>query len=119
MEELSATQRTELLADLRALRVQLDADICELSLATAPVAPDEAIGRITRMDAIQMQQMAQANLRTARRRLTQITTAMKRAAADCYGECVECGDDIGYPRLKARPETPFCLDCQSRREQRR
>ena len=29
-----------------------------------------------------------------------------------YGLCRRCGDPIGYPRLKARPESPYCLDCQ-------
>ncbi len=33
-----------------------------------------------------------------------------------YGDCVECGDPVGYARLKARPEAPFCIGCQSQRE---
>ena len=83
---------------------------------TRPVAPDSAIGRISRMDAIQVQQMAQANMRKTRRRLEQIEAALHRVADDSFGECAECGEEIGYSRLKASPEAPFCVQCQGRME---
>jgi len=116
MDELTPAQRQELQAILLSLRSELTAIVEGLSEGTRPVEPDSAIGRISRVDAIQVQQMAQASMRMARRRLQQVAAALQRVAADAYGECAECGDDIGYPRLKARPEAPFCLACQSRRE---
>jgi DnaK suppressor protein len=116
MDELTPGQLRELEEALLALRAELEALDRGLEDGTRPVEPDSAIGRISRMDAMQVQQMAQANRRTARQRLQQVSAALQRVAADEYGECAECGDDIGYPRLKARPEAPFCLSCQSRRE---
>lgn len=116
MDELTTVQFEELEADLIALRAELTTVVDGLEQGTRPVEPDSAIGRISRMEAIQVQQMAQASRRTARRRLLQVAAALQRVSADMYGECAECGDDIGYRRLKARPESPFCVQCQGRRE---
>lgn len=116
MDELTPAQQLELREDLFALRDELNATVDGMTEEIKPVEPDAAIGRISRMDAIQIQQMAKASMRTAKRRAQQVAAALRRVAADEYGECVACGADIGYPRLKARPESPFCLPCQSRRE---
>jgi len=35
-----------------------------------------------------------------------------------YGLCEECGNDIGYSRLQARPEARLCIGCQTRAEKR-
>ena len=118
MEELTSKQLEELAASLNSLKKELELFLADMSEGARPVEPDAAIGRITRMDAMQMQQMAQANRRKSRQRLHQVFAALQRISEEVYGECAECGDYIGYPRLKARPEAPFCLSCQSRRERR-
>ena len=35
-----------------------------------------------------------------------------------YGLCEECGNDIGFSRLQARPEARLCITCQTRAEKR-
>ena len=35
-----------------------------------------------------------------------------------YGLCEECGADIGFSRLQARPEARLCIACQTRSEKR-
>jgi len=117
MDPLTTTQREEFRQMLLALQDELKALVEGRSAGTRPVAPDSAIGRISRMDAIQIQQMAQANMRKAKQRLEQAGAALNRLMDDSFGECAECGEDIGYARLKARPEAPFCVQCQNRREQ--
>ena len=116
VDELTPGQLEELRGDLLSLKGELQSLIEGLSDETQPVEPDPAIGRISRMDAIQIQQMAKASKLKATQRLQQVEAALRRYEADEYGECHECGADIGRPRLKARPEAPFCLHCQSRRE---
>ena len=44
--------------------------------------------------------------------------ALARIADGEYGACLSCEEPVGYARLKARPETPFCIACQARRERR-
>ena len=81
-----------------------------------PVGLDEPIGRLSRMDAIQQQQMTKANRSSYEIKLRQIQAALHAFDKDEYGFCRSCEEPIGYRRLKARPETPFCLECQDARE---
>ena len=81
-----------------------------------PVGLDEPIGRLSRMDAIQQQQMTKANRSSYEIKLRQIRAALDAFEKDEYGFCRSCEEPIDYRRLKARPETPFCLECQDARE---
>ena len=116
MEELTELQLEELRADLLELVKSLR-NLLELSRESAKaVSPDPAIGRLTRMDAIQQQNMAKANRESYRLRLMQAEQALRLWDNDDYGYCRRCDEWIGYPRLKALPETPFCVQCQSASE---
>jgi DnaK suppressor protein len=44
--------------------------------------------------------------------LAQIDDALERIASGAYGSCVRCGGAIGHQRLRAVPETPYCLACR-------
>ncbi len=83
-----------------------------------PVGLDEPIGRLSRMDAIQQQQMTKANRSSYEIKLRQIGAALDAFEKDEYGFCRSCEEPIQFQRLKARPEAAFCLECQSRRERR-
>ena len=119
MGELTTEQIAALERDLRALREELCAQIDRSEGGAGTVELDDPIGRLTRMDAMQQQSMVRANRRAAQLRLTQVDAALRRCAAGDYGECVDCGDDIAFGRLKARPESPLCIDCQGALERRR
>jgi len=118
-EDLTNEQRTELHERLVALEAQLQDALDSSQKSAAPVELDQStMGRVSRIDAIQQQQMARASLQAARTRLAQVRAALQAVAEDTYGECRRCEEPIGYARLAARPETPFCLDCQTKRESR-
>jgi DnaK suppressor protein len=118
MSELSGQQKQELHQVLINLRDELHKLLSDSSDGAQPVSLDEPIGRLSRMDAMQQQSMVKANRRTAQTRLTRIETALRRCANDDYGLCASCEEEIGYARLKAQPEAPFCIDCQSNKETR-
>lgn len=118
MTEPCATQLAGLLKALQALREELCALLAQSAVGVRPVSLDEPIGRLSRMDALQQQSMAQANRRTLQDRLTRIDSALRRYASGTYGVCMSCEEPIGYPRLKAQPEAPLCLACQQNREKR-
>jgi len=118
MDALSAEQIDELHRDLLALREDLTHLLALSAEGARPVDLEEPIGRVSRMDAMQQQSMLQANRNAAQLRLQQVGAALARFREEEYGFCQSCGEDVGYPRLKARPETPFCLACQSQHEQR-
>ena len=118
MNNLSEQEDEELYRALLELREELKLLLENSSDGAQPVSLDEPIGRLSRMDAMQQQSMVQANRRTTQTRLTKIESALRRHASDEYGLCVGCEEDIGYARLKAQPEAPFCIDCQSNKETR-
>jgi DnaK suppressor protein len=71
-----------------------------------------AIGRLTRMDAIQMQAMSQMSRQQLQVRLQQIDAALRAMERGTYGSCRNCDEPIGLARLEALPEAPFCVYCQ-------
>ena len=112
MDELSEAQIVELQGRLATLRDELTAMLQSTREGTRPVALDEPIGRLTRMDAIQQQSMSTANRGQTDLRLRQVQQALRLVEREEYGLCRRCEEAIGYARLSARPESPYCIDCQ-------
>ena len=111
-DEEIKTQRAALLA----LRDTLDRNRASTRQSASTVDLDQPIGRLSRMDALQQQQMAQAAERRNALRRRQIDGALQRLESGDYGYCVSCDEPIALKRLRARPEAPLCLRCQSARE---
>ena len=44
----------------------------------------------------------------------QVERALERLADGSYGYCEDCGEKIAAERLRFRPESTRCVDCQSR-----
>jgi DnaK suppressor protein len=111
---LTNTQVESLHTQLRDLKDELTARLHSGADAARPVQLDQsAVGRLSRMDAMQSQAMAQAARRTLKIRLTQCDAALRAVEQDEYGTCRKCEEPVGIARLSARPEAPFCLECQS------
>ena len=102
-------------AELTARRVALVELRAQVEAAREPVELDQTrVGRLSRMDALQGQAMAQE---TARRRdveVTRIDAALKRVDDDEYGYCLACGEEIVAARLALDPMTAVCVTCASR-----
>ena len=52
-----------------------------------------------------------------RRLIRKIQAALQRIDDGSYGVCDDCGEEIGVPRLKARPVTKLCINCKSKQEE--
>ncbi|NCN84269.1 MAG: TraR/DksA family transcriptional regulator [Sphingomonadales bacterium] len=77
-----------------------------------PVELDQqSVGRLSRMDAMQQQEMAQAEARRRVSDLARIEMARVRIAEGEYGWCAECGEPIGHKRLEIDPAAPLCIGC--------
>jgi DnaK suppressor protein len=103
---------------LKQLEIELGRLLETTKEGTQVVDLDEPIGRLTRMDAIQQQNVSAANRRSVDLRLRQVAQALELIQCGEYGNCRRCDADISYPRLKARPESPYCLDCQDEIDQK-
>jgi RNA polymerase-binding transcription factor len=104
---------------LRTMEVEINTLLGRTSEDSKPVDLDLPIGRLSRADAIQMQNMAELNRRQLEIKLKQIEGALSAFEAGSYGSCRSCNGEINPARLDARPETPFCIDCQEAFEMER
>lgn len=79
---------------------------------TAPVEPDNAIGRLTRMEAISSKGVSEAALRSMKVKLQGLERALKRIDDDPeFGSCAECGEIIPPKRILLVPESSKCVRC--------
>ena len=85
--------------------------------ATATVELDQAsVGRLSRMDALQQQAMAQDGRQRAELALRRIEAALRRCDDGSYGECQGCGEWIDPRRLELDPAATLCIRCAAARD---
>ncbi|QKT03506.1 TraR/DksA C4-type zinc finger protein [Ectothiorhodospiraceae bacterium 2226] len=85
--------------------------------STATVHLDQqSVGRLSRMDALQMQAVAQDTRRRAELALRRIEAALRRCDEGSYGYCVSCEEPIDPRRLALDPAAPLCIACAEARD---
>ena len=72
----------------------------------------QSVGRLSRMDAMQQQAMAQAQERNRATTLLRIDQAFKLIDQGEYGYCLACGEKIATKRLEIDPTTSHCVACK-------
>jgi DnaK suppressor protein len=83
----------------------------------APVSLDQqSVGRLARMDAMQIQAMAQASERRRQARIVSLRQALSRLASGEYGYCERCGNAIPADRLEVDATARFCVPCAEGKE---
>jgi len=85
--------------------------IASLSETSKPVAPDNAIGRLSRMEALNDRAVSEASLNAARAKLSQLETALGNVDQPDFGICVGCDSPIPPGRILLMPEATFCVSC--------
>ncbi len=76
-----------------------------------PISPDNAIGRISRMDAINNKSVLDAALRKAKERLTALKLNLDKLETKDFGVCSKCKNEIRIERILLAPESSFCVNC--------
>ena len=71
----------------------------------------QSVGRLSRMDALQSQAMAQAQKRRRQVMKQALESALRRLIDGEFGFCEECGDEIEVDRLMANPAITRCISC--------
>ena len=103
---------------LLALREELESDAATSGDAAAVVELDQSkVGRLSRMDAMQAQAMAQASGQRREAMLRNIEAALIRIDDGSYGLCRDCDEPINPKRLEFDPTALRCIDCASNLEQ--
>ena len=104
------------LTDIKQQLLRLKLELTEMQQvyqeSSKPVELDQCtVGRLSRMDAIQAQQMSLGSEQRRQIKLRQIDAALHRIDSKDYGECFICGEEIDLRRLQADPTHTRCLDC--------
>ena len=71
----------------------------------------QSVGRLSRMDALQSQAMAQAQQRRRDVHKQALQAALRRLSDDEFGYCMECGDEIEEERLLVNAAVLTCVSC--------
>jgi len=103
-------------ATFRNLLLQRLAELDEQDRISAndrdPVTLDqESVGRLSRIDAMQVQAMALAQERRRKVERAGIAAALQRIEEGEFGYCIECGDEIAEGRLRNNPTVVKCHEC--------
>jgi DnaK suppressor protein len=118
IESITESQISNLRLQLTSQQQALQIQLVESDDASKPVTLDQqSVGRVSRIDAIQQQQMASANRDQTIALLQEVDAALKRIESDEYGLCQMCDEPIALLRLQAQPHTANCIVCQSKQEQ--
>ncbi len=119
MSSLTAEQLKEFFRRLTVAKAQIKALLDQTAQDSRPVDLELPIGRLTRIDAIQMQGMAQMNRQQLDIRRQQVDASLAAFDTGKFGFCRHCHQPISFARLEVLPESPFCVDCQESFERER
>jgi DnaK suppressor protein len=91
---------------------ELDEEDAKGAAGQATVELDQqSVGRLSRMDALQNQAMANANYARRQTQKTRLKAALKRMDEGEFGYCEDCGEDIAVKRLEFDPSASKCIQC--------
>lgn len=112
-------------AERARIKIRIESDIEETKAKIAslhelsrPIAPDNAVGRLSRMEAISSQGINQAALGNAKRKLARLQYALTQVDDPDFGICFECGEAIPLGRILLMPESTLCVRCAEEQEKK-
>lgn len=85
--------------------------VAEYKELTKPVEPENAIGRISRMDAIHNKSVTEAALRKSEDKLYKLTVVLSKLNDDDFGICLSCKQPIPLGRILIMPQSRTCVTC--------
>ncbi|MBT5633418.1 MAG: hypothetical protein HOH38_08900 [Nitrospinaceae bacterium] len=89
--------------------------IQSFTITSKPVAPDNAIGRLTRMEAISSQGISEASLNSSRTKLVKLEKALSKIDLPEFGICLHCSAPIPQGRIMLMPENVLCVSCAEKK----
>lgn len=111
---MNPDEKSKLIAKLHIELSSIKKKIKELEELTRPISPSDAIGRVSRMDAINNKSINESALRTAKTKLRNIEITLEKSESEDFGKCRQCGTSIPLGRLMVMPGSTMCVGCASR-----
>ena len=106
--------------DIRRTLERQRADLLEEAgeVLTQPKTPEALPDVSDQASAEEDQRFSMRIMEREQNLLKKVNEALERIKNQTYGICEQCGEDIPYKRLKARPVTTFCIECKTLQEQK-
>jgi len=111
---MTAEEKQLLRQKIASLIAKSKDDIEDIEKNTQPIAPENSLGRVSRMDAINNKSVMEAALRNKRSKLVKLTMALANIDKDDFGICTMCKNPIQQGRLIFMPESTKCIRCADR-----
>ncbi len=108
---MNAEERQQFSQKIQAAIATTEKNITSLEKLTRPISPDNAIGRLSRMEALNSKSVNEAAMITAKQRLGGLKFALANLDGDDFGICMECGEPIPMARILVMPESNLCVKC--------
>lgn len=99
--------KREILNEIEIQKHQIES----LKESVKPIAPDNAIGRLTRMEAIGSKAVSEASLNSARTKVAKLEIALGKINDPEFGLCSRCSNPIPKGRIMLLPESVVCVPC--------
>ncbi len=85
--------------------------ILDYKESTKPISPENAIGRVSRMDAINNKSVVEAALRKAEEKFNKLKLVLDKVNDADFGLCMRCGNPIPIGRILLMPQSRNCVRC--------
>lgn len=111
---MSPKEKAALKKRIQELIIDGEHEINLLSEHVKPISPENSLGRVSRMDAINNKGVAEAAMRSKKSKLSKLKVALSHIDKDDFGICSNCKSTIQAARLMYMPEVTRCVRCASR-----
>ena len=116
----SCDERMSELEGLKKYREYLEESLLEIEQylekteeSAEAVSPDKGLGRLSRMEAMQDQQLMLEARRRKKMQKVAVQSALQRIDNGQFGTCIFCGNLIPEERLDVAPESSSCVNCSA------
>lgn len=108
---MAAFNKVEIEAIIETEIAKTEILVAEYKDLTKPIEPENAIGRISRMDAINNKSVTEAALRKSKEKLEKLKFALTKVDDDDFGVCLKCRKPIPLGRILIMPQSRTCVNC--------
>jgi len=108
---MTVSEKETIVKAIHNLLAETKKEIIQLTELTRPVQPDNAIGRLSRMDAINNKAINDASLIKQKKLKIRLEKTLERVNEKTFGHCLKCGEPIPFGRLEVIPHATRCIHC--------
>lgn len=108
---MTVEERRNLKKEIKQMIKKMEIEVRRLEESTEPIKPENSIGRISRMDAINNKSVIEASLRNRKKKLSKMRLALSKIDDEAFGRCIACGKGINPKRIALMPESDRCIRC--------